>query len=559
MTGPAGTGRRFLAAFGASQYTAEDLPDLPGVEADLPAVMEALRACGYRAAAPFPLLNPDEPGHVTRPLLDWLQQDHTEGDTLIVYYSGHGNDGFDAHYLLCRDSRTSPAELEETALTATRLVSLPAKSDVQHLLLIIDACYAGRGAAEALAHAVKLAVAAAPGADLRFLRSFGVLAAARAGEQAQDGTFSTALGNVLSDRTRLGNRASHLTLPELARALNAEFRRLEVDQHADWSQLCDDTIDGDQDTGFFPNPYYVPHLHNEGRDFDLAEQQTYIHALEQRASAEPHEGNGLHLPMPMRAVELRSEAALTEHFLPRGSGLQSVRDVGHFFTGRSTVLTKLAGWLRGDSDQAVRLMVVTGPPGVGKSSVLGRLVARSHPDTRDAIPQDTILVSTDVPEKIIDAAVHARHYTLTELITALAHAAGLDAATEQDLIEGLRQRRRRFVAVIDALDEAGTTAGEGARIAAFLARLTAAVPTLRVLAGTRPQLVQAITANEEHLAILDLAEPQWTLVGDLTSYAEQLLHAPHGPGSSSPLPDAFIRHIVGDIAQNAYPCTSTPV
>ncbi|MFE0328756.1 caspase family protein [Streptomyces sp. NPDC058960] len=536
--------RRHVLAFGTERYTHEELPALPGVVEDLPAVIGSLAGLGYESAAVFPegLLNPRGPDEVVRPMLRWLDEAFEDGDTLVIYFSGHGQEESGHHYLLCADSETGPAELRISALPVGRLVELPALKGVSRLLLVLDSCYAGRGAVDALEQAVraKLAVADAPGADHRFLKAFGVLCAARILQEARDGVFSAALSTVLTDEARLGNRASHISLPELVRGLNAEFRRRGVEQRADWAQLCDDTVEGDLTTGFFPNPYYVPQLLVEGREFDLAEQRFFVRRLGLRTQSE-------------LAEQRRRDAELMDHFSPRGTGRQTVNEVGHYFTGRGRVLERLAGWLRGETERQVRVFVVTGPPGVGKSAVLGRLVALSDPRVRETIPADTVSAGARLPVGVVTVAVHARSLTLAQMTAALAAAVEAPEPTARSLRERLASLDTVATIVVDALDEAGSSQGEERQIAQFLGRLVADAPKLRLLIGVRPHIVGTVVTGVRQAEVINLADPAWTDPDDLVMYAEQLLRAPHGPGSDTGLPAEHINRIATHIAASSHP------
>ncbi|MGN9790297.1 caspase family protein [Streptomyces sp. OZ13] len=538
------TPRRYALAFGAAHYTHDELPELPGVAADLSAVIGSLAAVGYEPVPVFPegKLDPRTPDDVLRPVLRWLTSGFGDDDALLVYYSGHGQAEGTAHYLMCSDSAPGPAEVRLSAVAAHHLVELPTLQGVRRLLLVLDACYAGRGAVDAMERAVraKLALAHAPGADHRFLKSFGVLSAARITEEAHDGAFSAALAHVLSDEARLGHRASHISLSDLVGALNAEFRRRGVDQRAEWAQLFDDTEDGDPTSGFFPNPYYVPELRLDGRDLDVAEQRHFVRRLGALSAYE-------------RTQHRLRHVDLAEHFSPRGKGRQTVREIGHYFTGRAPALRRIAGWLRGDNDGDTRVFVVTGPPGVGKSAVLGRLVTLSDPVARDSIPADTVALGTRPPIGSVTVAVHARALTLAQVVTALAAAVQAPEPTESGLRERLASLDSVATIVVDALDESGVARDEERRIARFLGDLAAVSPRLRLLLGTRQHIVRAVTETAPNVQVMDLAEPAWTGVEDLVAYSERLLRAPLGPDSGTNLPDSFVTPAADAIARAAHP------
>ncbi|MFJ8300480.1 hypothetical protein ACIQ9R_31945 [Streptomyces sp. NPDC094447] len=536
--------KRYVLAFGTAHYTHEELTELPQVADDLPKVLGSLSGVGYRPVpfSPAGSLDPTGPLEVLRPLLSWIPEGFEDDDALLVYYSGHGLADGQEHFLMCADSDPGSAEVRITALSTRQLVELPARKGVRRILLVIDACYAGRGAVDAFTWAVaaKHAVAHAPNTDHRFLKSFGVLSAARITEEAHEGAFSAALAQVLGDETWLGRRSSHISLPDLTGALNAEFRRRGVDQHADWAQLCDDTVRGDTATGFFRNPFHVPELDLIDRDLDVAEQRHFVRRLEAAS------GYGA-------AERQRRYKDLVEHFSPRGTGRQTVQETGHYFTGRLRVLTRLAGWLRGETDDDVRVFVVTGPPGVGKSAVLGRLVALADDDARGGVPTHTVTPGTAPPSGSVTVALHARALSLPQVVSALAAAFGCPEPTETALRTRLTELDAPATVVVDALDESGVAHDEERRIARFLAETAASAPRLRLLVGTRPHLAGAVADGAPYTRVVDLSSRDWTEPDDLVRYAASVLRSPLGPDSGTGVPDTIIGSAAAEIARASDP------
>ncbi|MFE5661440.1 hypothetical protein ACFQ9H_35290 [Streptomyces sp. NPDC056517] len=536
--------KRYVLAFGAARYAHEELPALPRVADDLARVLDSLAGVGYEPVPVFPdgSLDPPGPQDVLRPLLRWLPEGFEDDDALLVYYSGHGQADGREHFLMCAESDPGSAEVRITAMSTRQLVELPARKGVRRILLVIDACYAGQGAMDAFTWAVeaKHAVAHAPNTDHRYLKSFGVLSAARITEEAQDGAFSAALAHVLDDEGWLGHRSSHISLSDLTGALNAEFRRRGVDHHADWAQLCDDTVRGDTATGFFRNPFHVPELGLVDRDLDVAEQRHFVRRLEAAS------GYGA-------AERQRRYKDLVEHFSPRGTGRQAVQETGHYFTGRVRVLTRLAGWLRGGNDREARVFVVTGPPGVGKSAVLGRLVALADDDARGVVPAGTIAPGTAPPSGSVTVALHARALSLPQVVSALAAAFGCPEPTETALRARLAEPGHVATVVVDALDESGVAHDEERRIARFLADLAASAPRLRLLVGTRPHLAGAVADGAPYTRVVDLASPDWTEPDDLVRYAASILRSPLGPHSGTGVSDALIDSAAAEIARASDP------
>ncbi|MBT2895344.1 caspase family protein [Streptomyces sp. McG3] len=536
--------KRYVLAFGTAHYAHEELAELPQVADDLPKVLGSLADVGYEPVpfSPEGSLDPTGPLDVLRPLLSWIPEGFENDDALLIYYSGHGQADGQEHFLMCAESDPGSAEVRITALSTRQLVELPARKGVQRILLVIDACYAGRGAVDAFTWAVaaKHAVAHAPNTDHRFLKSFGVLSAARITEEAQEGAFSAALAHVLGDETWLGRRSSHISLPDLTGALNAEFRRRGVDHHADWAQLCDDTVRGDTATGFFRNPFHVPELDLIDRDLDVSEQRHFVRRLKAAS------GYGA-------AERQRRYKDLVEHFSPRGTGRQTVQETGHYFTGRVRVLTRLAHWLRGGTDNDARVYVVTGPPGVGKSAVLGRLVALADDDARGIVPADSVTPGTAPPSGSVTVALHARALSLPQVVSALAAAFGCPEPTETALRARLAELDDPATVVVDALDESGVAHDEERRIARFLAELVASAPRLRLLVGTRPHLAGAVADGAPYTRVVDLASPDWTEPDDFVRYAASVLRSPLGPDSGTGVPDAVIDSAAAEIARASAP------
>ncbi|MEV5439951.1 WD40 repeat domain-containing protein [Streptomyces sp. NPDC052682] len=524
-------GARHVFAVGVATYQDPSWAPLPQVRPDVAAVIRSLAALGYAPActAPTGLIDPEESRDVEKPLLEWLRGHFGFGDdTLVIYHAGHGVAEHD-HYLVCSATEFDTAALKVTALPTARLVELAGDAGVQRLLVIVDACYAGDGAADVLAQTAKshlVAAAAARGDQRRHWKSLAVLCAARSGEEADDGAFARTLSAVLAsatgqDRLLAGERPEFIHLSDVVREINRELAGQGLPQRADLAVIHDDG------TGFLPNPRHVAGLSD---DLDLAEQ---------RVASEQH--------------RLR-QRELAEHFGPRGAGAHGPEETGHYFTGRTAVLTRLARWLRGESERDVRLFQVTGGPGTGKSSVLGRLVTRSDPTARHTIPDETVVVSTDVPPGTIDLAVHAAGKRLPDVLSALGDALGVPAGGPTDVVTGLKSLGRSFTLVIDALDEASTNvrAYEAESIAAFLQQATAQAPRFRVLLGARPEVLPDDDAQDT-VARVDLDDPRWISRWDIVDYAARLLSAPHGPGSSSGLPGEPVERAAWEIGRVTFP------
>ncbi|MFE4961411.1 caspase family protein [Streptomyces sp. NPDC056660] len=522
---------RHVFAVGAADYRDPSWDPLPQVRLDVATIIKALNPFGYRPASAWPagLINPGEARDIEMPLLRWLRSVFSfDDDTLIIYHAGHGTEEHD-HYLICSETDYDAAALKVTALPTARLVELAGDAGVQRLLVIIDACYAGDGAADVLAQTAKIHLVSAGtrANQRRHWKSLAVLSAARPGEIADDGAFAEAMSTVLrttveEDRILAGERPAYVHLSDVVREINREFARRAIPQRADLAVIHDDG------RGFLSNPRHVAGL---SIDLDLAEQRV---ASEQ--------------------VKLR-EKELIEHFGPRGAGTHGPGETGHYFTGRTMVLSRLARWLRGESEQNIRLYQVTGGPGTGKSSVLGRLVTRSDPVRRHTIPDDTVIVSTDIPTNSIDLAIHAAGKRLPDVLAALSDALDTPTSSRSDVMTAIKNLRSPFTFVVDAIDEASMVESsyEAENIVTLLQRATALTPYFRVLLGARPEVLNTGTSTDDRTARIDLDDPQWIARRDITDYAAQLLSAPHGQGSSSELPDRLVEWAAPEIGRVTYP------
>lgn len=507
--------RRYLITAGTRIY--RDAAELASVLDDLAEIDAAFTEVGYDLAQE--IVDPGTDG-LRRALGSWARGTDRADDAVVVYYTGHGERDDTGHFLLCSDSETGG--LVDTALRTEDIAAILTSQGVRRLLVIVDTCYAATGTTamvRVMADRLRSDLIPKVAADRREPLAFAVIAATRARELADQGVFARAFRAALGHPEIGGQRQPFLYLEAVVDNVNQRFERDGVLQHATCAVLAHES-----GFGFLPNPRFTDDLPPEGSD--LAEQLTWRTELARQRRAE-----------------------LAEHFEPRGRGADFGAEAGHYFVGRTAVLTRLAGWA--GSNSAESAIVVTGSPGAGKSAVLGRLVVLADPSSRIGIPADSIPSGTDPGVDTIDIAIHARHKTLAEVVAGIAAGAGVDTDSVDELITALARRTRPLVVVVDALDEAGTADDrEPNRIAEELLRRIAAAPGVRVLVGTRRQVVDACGPD---FVVLDLDSPQWNSQDDLAAYAEQLLLAPHGPGSLSVYDATTAPPVAAGIAATAYP------
>lgn len=204
-----------------------------------------------------------------------------------------------------------------------------------------------------------------------------------------------------------------------------------------------------------------------------------------------------------------------------------------------------------------RVLVVTGAPGTGKSAVLGRIVTTVDAAQR-LPPSDTGVRATG---ESVSCAVHARSKTALEIATEIARAssAALPARIE-DFSPALRaallpageedgaahdvpakQSRRRFIVIIDALDEAASPA-EARGIVRHVVLGIADVAGTRVIVGSRHadgdgDLLDAFGGA---VAQIDLDGPEFFEESDLAAYAEATLQLDGDERPGNPYTDQAV-------------------
>ncbi|MER6187672.1 trypsin-like peptidase domain-containing protein, partial [Streptomyces sp. NPDC001652] len=221
---------------------------------------------------------------------------------------------------------------------------------------------------------------------------------------------------------------------------------------------------------------------------------------------------------------LDADPEAVRHWRPRARGVHTDSERGFRFRGRATALTEIRDWLTGVLPHG-RVLVVTGSPGVGKSSVLGRIVTTSDPSVAASLPPDDDTVRA--LEGSVACAVHAKGKTALEVAGEIARAASARLPLEvtdlaEDLAETLeRARRGGFTVVLDALDEAASSQ-HARQIISHIARPLAEELHhlgVRVVVGTRRQddagpLLEHFGAAR----IIDLDTLRYFTQADLVAY-----------------------------------------
>jgi len=318
---------RYFITIGSPECPHLGLPKLAKVGSDVEAVAELLNAesQGYSRAlaAELPLGTPS--GVIKHKLGKWFLDDaRTEGDCVVIYVAGHGDSfgQFTAHCLLTSD--TEPRNID-TVVKVEELIEriFAAVRYPRNVLLILDVCFAGRGAAEAVAKVgTSLKKAFPSGAGLR------VVATADRNSEADDGPFVRAWQALMADKNGAwlspGGK-KYLYPDEFVLAVN------EYLGPASPQRVVPFCAGGPDEPTFIKNPWYTPDL--DGLTVDLV-----------------------------------------NHWAPKARGDDTKGTTGpSYFTGRGAVLAACRAWLRADTSDGLA-RAVTGAPGSGKSAVLGQVV-----------------------------------------------------------------------------------------------------------------------------------------------------------------------------------------
>jgi WD40 repeat protein len=478
--------RRYLVATGTADYRAEMADPLPEVVTELTVVSKLFADLDYTRVLTEFGVNPC-PWRFLAALSSWCHHaDRSADDVLAVYWTGHAETG-PGHYLLTTGSR--PDELAATALDTAKLTMVLTGSPVKEAIFLLDTCWAGQGTAFlAAAGLARTGYGGAhdPEAGLYFI------AAATPRQGAIPLEFARALDHaVRSADPGLGQE--YLDPLSLVIAIDKAFAKKGLPQRA--------TCEHGPATAlprFFPNPRFTPASERASADIDVESQR--------------------------RAVAVGRRHDIDEHFVPKASGVEFAGQSGQFFTGRSAALTALGKRL---TDPDGRMIAVTGAPGSGKSALLGRLVTGQ------------VLEPSGAPVPV-DAAVYARGLAVEDITSIIAEAAGLATSDREELLRRLRARGTPFTFVLDALDEAGTGSEEArrrtaGRIARLLLRPMAALLSVRVVVGTRPEMRTALGPD---VFVLDVdredREASYFDRTDVSGYVQKILLAADEPDRETP-------------------------
>ncbi len=506
-----GIQRRHFVAVATGEYEDPTFTALPVAEEirELSRWLEDKDRLGARAfARAFPSLsqNPDEDAiraAFRKPPRPW-----TEADAAVVFVTGHGVTADETHYLVLRESESD--DLAGTALRTGDLINwLRRRNGVRHLLLVIDACYAGKVAADT----VRL--------DADLPESWLILPSASKNDEAAPGALTSAITHAVG-KLRSGQGEKY--------GRNRRYFRV-----SDFIETVREYLPDQDLVPLYrgnPNAEHVclPNPHFSEADSVMTQSRRHDLALPQ--------------------------ADLDTHWAPRAQGASDAR---WLFTGRADLMRELIATTspaRSGEHLHVRtspnVTLVTGGAGCGKSAVLARLVTLSDPAFLATYRGEVSDIPADLrpPVGAIDVAVLATgkypHEVLGQLSAAMGAQRPEETRGDADLTmriaacrATLDARPSVLIVVLDALDEAEDPIG----VARMLAHL-AESPNLRLLVGVRspagPDDRLAATGPRGPLADqverlmsadrLRVDEDPWWHQSDVRDYAASILrHTPTSP------------------------------
>ena len=400
---------RYLIAIGIPEIKGADLPRLEKVEQDISDIENLFtsKEQGYTRILADEIPLGATSAQIREGLATWFSdsENRCQTDYVIVYFAGHGESeefNFGEHSLLTSDSKKDRSDL------AIKVADLGAwffggRIFPQNVLLILDVCFAGHGAANIISRVAEAQKRSWQGTG------FWVIASSGYNSQAGDGKFVQALLATMKDDAWLPRGGTKFFSPnDVSSAVNEWFKANKSQQKAG----CNMILGGNGISEFIRNPQFT-------HDFD-----------------------GINLAdMALWDIKVR--------------GTDVPKEQEYFFIGRKAVLNVIVDWITSAAPNR-NAIVVTGSPGSGKSTVLAWLVMTSTMATRNALKEAGMFVEQDVlaPENSIDIHLQLIGKNLASATRMLAASLGFSTSDPLCLLNELAKVNLSKTILLDSLDEA---------------------------------------------------------------------------------------------------------
>ena len=485
-------GRRFVIGIGVSDYDDTDM-SLKSVPADVAEVTrffaEHPRVAHERALETLKESPTNEEIRTT--LSRWFKQQNPE-DVVVVYIAAHGEVEGNKSYVQGRDSPRNG--LAGLAVNGDDLGSIIGQADPHNVLIIVDTCVAGRLGSAIQRQAEDIAD------DLNTRQpdrtwALAIVCSTYGRDPAQDGRFASAFLTVVNSERWTGTTNEWISIDTLMTGLNHELRDMGV------PQVAERRTSGPGASELIPNPNF-----------------------------------GKRPP-----GDLIADHEFTSHFDPSARGA-SPGETGWYFSGRTEELATIAKWLRMPREGVDHsgMLIITGPPGSGKSALLSRVIVLSDATLRGRVPDcDDLPPETMPPSDAIEAVIWCHNKTLEKVVAELCGRLGVSAATAEEFIGAIESRE--VTVAVDALDEA--IEGHAERIASQLLKPLARLPGAKVMVATRPHPVgfasdAAAATLLDHLgsdqAVSIVLDKVGNRVADMQNNVADRLMAKAEPGRTTP-------------------------
>ncbi len=251
--------RKYLIAIGSPSCKEMDLSDLARVKNDIQKVEKLLtkEEQSYERVLKDSIYTGATSSKIKTALTTWFtSEERRNSDCVIIYYAGHAGEEREqnSHYLYTIES--NPSDLFNTTIKTDHLADIlfpenKKRNSPQNILLILDVCYAGQGAANVLVSSLTQKRNATENI------SFCIIASADSKTEAGDGDFVDAFEKVMTDSDWMKSRGEFLPICDLVSHINKFLgEKCKADnkgiQEASWSILPNS-----REITFFCNPRFL--------------------------------------------------------------------------------------------------------------------------------------------------------------------------------------------------------------------------------------------------------------------------------------------------------------